>query len=169
MLARVATRKAKPDGVYFLRKDMVQEMLRPLPVDDLPGVGWSISKKLAEMGVKTCEQLQVRGTGQGGKMGKKGGWDPGGSAIWGQRLLVACSPPPSRVVVPSLNLAAPLSFVAYTAQQGLTMEQLKREFGGKTGEKLYNFSRGIDMRPLKTSQVRISQHVLFCCLVWQFT
>jgi nucleotidyltransferase/DNA polymerase involved in DNA repair len=31
---------------------------------------------------------------------------------------------------------------------------LTQEYGAKTGETLYNFSRGIDERPLKLEQVR---------------
>ncbi|KAM4561114.1 DNA repair protein REV1 isoform 2-T2 [Fundulus diaphanus] len=58
LLARLATRKAKPDGQYFLRSEEVDDFIRELPVTSLPGVGRVMAKKLAVMGVKSCGDLQ---------------------------------------------------------------------------------------------------------------
>lgn len=38
LLARLATRKAKPDGQYFLRSEEVDDFIRDLPVTSLPGI-----------------------------------------------------------------------------------------------------------------------------------
>ncbi|XP_035995018.1 DNA repair protein REV1 isoform X2 [Fundulus heteroclitus] len=58
LLARLATRKAKPDGQYFLRSEEVDDFIRELPVTSLPGVGRVMAKKLSVMGVKSCGDLQ---------------------------------------------------------------------------------------------------------------
>ncbi|XP_062862331.1 DNA repair protein REV1 isoform X2 [Trichomycterus rosablanca] len=58
LLARMATRKAKPNGQYFLRPEDVDDFIRDQPVTSLPGVGRSISSKLASLCVSTCGDLQ---------------------------------------------------------------------------------------------------------------
>ncbi|XP_069492793.1 DNA repair protein REV1 isoform X2 [Ambystoma mexicanum] len=58
LLARMATRKAKPDGQYHLKPDEVDEFIREQLVNNLPGVGRSMEHKLASLNVKTCGDLQ---------------------------------------------------------------------------------------------------------------
>uniref|UniRef100_A0A8C2C5V2 DNA repair protein REV1 n=1 Tax=Cyprinus carpio TaxID=7962 RepID=A0A8C2C5V2_CYPCA len=58
LLARMATRKAKPNGQYFLRTEEVDDFIRGQPVSSLPGVGRSMSSKLTSLGVSTCGDLQ---------------------------------------------------------------------------------------------------------------
>lgn len=58
LLARMATRKAKPNGQYFLRSEEVDDFIRDQPVSSLPGVGRSMSSKLASLCVSTCGDLQ---------------------------------------------------------------------------------------------------------------
>uniref|UniRef100_A0A8B9LRL1 DNA repair protein REV1 n=1 Tax=Astyanax mexicanus TaxID=7994 RepID=A0A8B9LRL1_ASTMX len=58
LLARMATRKAKPNGQYFLRPEEVDDFIRDQSVTSLPGVGRSMSSKLASLGVNTCGDLQ---------------------------------------------------------------------------------------------------------------
>ncbi|XP_043105477.1 DNA repair protein REV1 isoform X2 [Puntigrus tetrazona] len=58
LLARMATRKAKPNGQYFLRSEEVDDFIRDQPVSSLPGVGRSMSSKLTSLGVSTCSDLQ---------------------------------------------------------------------------------------------------------------
>ncbi|KAM0752441.1 DNA repair protein [Meredithblackwellia eburnea MCA 4105] len=48
LLARLASRKAKPAGAVHLLPDMVPTLLSDLPVDSLPGIGWSLRRKLDE-------------------------------------------------------------------------------------------------------------------------
>nr|XP_032811484.1 DNA repair protein REV1 isoform X1 [Petromyzon marinus] len=59
LLARLATRKAKPDGQFHLRPDVVEEFMRSQPVSSLPGVGRSLEQRLASLGAKTCGELQA--------------------------------------------------------------------------------------------------------------
>ncbi|XP_016831556.1 DNA repair protein REV1 isoform X4 [Cricetulus griseus] len=58
LLARMATRKAKPDGQYHLQPDEVDDFIRGQLVTRLPGVGRSMESKLASLGIKTCGDLQ---------------------------------------------------------------------------------------------------------------
>ncbi|XP_055627433.1 DNA repair protein Rev1 [Toxorhynchites rutilus septentrionalis] len=56
--ARMATKKAKPDGQYYIAQDMVLEYMREIPIADLPGIGPSTSYKLKQMSLVNCEDLQ---------------------------------------------------------------------------------------------------------------
>nr|XP_048713935.1 DNA repair protein REV1 isoform X2 [Caretta caretta] len=58
LLARMATRKAKPDGQYHLKPEEVDDFIRGQLVSNLPGVGRSMESKLASLGIKTCGDLQ---------------------------------------------------------------------------------------------------------------
>ncbi|KAM8785396.1 DNA repair protein REV1 isoform 7-T9 [Rhynchonycteris naso] len=58
LLARMATRKAKPDGQYHLKPEEVDDFIRGQLVINLPGVGRSMESKLSSLGIKTCGDLQ---------------------------------------------------------------------------------------------------------------
>ncbi|KAM6179428.1 DNA repair protein REV1 isoform 2-T2 [Erethizon dorsatum] len=58
LLARMATRKAKPDGQYHLKPEEVDDFIRGQPVSNLPGVGHAMESKLTSLGIKTCGDLQ---------------------------------------------------------------------------------------------------------------
>jgi DNA repair protein REV1 len=61
MLARLATRRAKPAGSYHLLPDDVPEFLAPREIGDLWGFGWSTSKKAEEkLGVTTLGELSKK-------------------------------------------------------------------------------------------------------------
>lgn len=49
LLARLATRKAKPGGSFHLQDDFVSKFIDDLDIDDLHGVGWSIRKKCRDV------------------------------------------------------------------------------------------------------------------------
>ncbi|XP_055842133.1 DNA repair protein Rev1 [Episyrphus balteatus] len=57
--ARMATKKAKPDGQYYLGSDKVEEYMASIPIRDLPGVGSSTMYTLEEMKLATCGDLQA--------------------------------------------------------------------------------------------------------------
>lgn len=57
LVARLATRKAKPNGQIRVKAAAAKEFLEELPVDDLPGVGWSLKTKLTEMGITSIRQV----------------------------------------------------------------------------------------------------------------
>ena len=59
LLARLSTRKAKPNGQFYLAIDQAEGFLASLSVHDLPGVGYSTTNKLNGMGVETCGELRA--------------------------------------------------------------------------------------------------------------
>ncbi|KAL4911050.1 hypothetical protein BDW74DRAFT_5183 [Aspergillus multicolor] len=56
--AKVALRKAKPAGQFQLRPDAVLDFIGELPVQNLPGVGYSLSTKLEDLGVKIAKDIR---------------------------------------------------------------------------------------------------------------
>ncbi|XP_055863810.1 DNA repair protein REV1-like isoform X2 [Biomphalaria glabrata] len=58
LLARLATRKAKPCGQYQVLTLEAKEFIQELSVRDLPGIGYSLANKLSKLGATTCGQLQ---------------------------------------------------------------------------------------------------------------
>ncbi|XP_056683408.1 DNA repair protein REV1 isoform X2 [Spinacia oleracea] len=87
LMARLATRTAKPNGQCYISPEKVDEYLLPLPIKALPGIGHVLEQKLKKKGVQTCGQLRM-----------------------------------------------------------FPKEALQRDFGTKTGEMLWNYSRGVDNR-----------------------
>lgn len=97
LLARLATRKAKPDGQYLLKSEEVDDFIRDLPVTSLPGVGPVMGRKLAAIGVRSCGDLQQ-----------------------------------------------------------VSLSQLQKKFGPRTGQTLFRFCRGLDDRPVRYEKERKS-------------
>ncbi|XP_020536171.2 DNA repair protein REV1 isoform X2 [Jatropha curcas] len=87
LMARLATRTAKPDGQCYIPPERVDEYLHELPIKALPGIGYVLEEKLKKQNVLTCGQLRL-----------------------------------------------------------ISKDSLQKDFGIKTGEMLWNYSRGIDNR-----------------------
>ncbi|XP_058778555.1 DNA repair protein REV1-like isoform X3 [Vicia villosa] len=87
LMARIATRTAKPNGQYHITPERVEDHLRQLPINALPGVGHVLQEKLKKQNVQTCAQLMM-----------------------------------------------------------ISKVSLQKDYGMKTGEMLWNYSRGIDNR-----------------------
>ncbi|XP_071805279.1 DNA repair protein REV1-like isoform X1 [Asterias amurensis] len=58
LLARMSTRKAKPNGQFYLDAKDAVDFMKEQSVKDLPGVGWSTGSRLRTMGIETCGDLQ---------------------------------------------------------------------------------------------------------------
>lgn len=58
LLARLATKAAKPDGQYYVPNEHIEDFMVKQHVKDLPGVGYSTSSKFEHMGITTCGDLQ---------------------------------------------------------------------------------------------------------------
>ncbi|KAK8138420.1 DNA repair protein rev1 [Apiospora sp. TS-2023a] len=97
LLARVALRKAKPAGQFQIKPEDVLTILGELKVDDLPGVAYSITGKLGEIGVKLVSDIRQ-----------------------------------------------------------LSKERLTGTLGPKTGEKLWEYARGIDRAEVGDQPIRKS-------------
>ena len=58
LLSRLSTRKAKPNGQYLLEQSDVEEFIKLQDANDLPGVGWSMSSRLKDIKITTCQDMQ---------------------------------------------------------------------------------------------------------------
>ena len=59
LLSRLATKQAKPNNIFQLHYNELPTYVDPLNVAELPGVGWSIQRKLKlEFNVELCRELQ---------------------------------------------------------------------------------------------------------------
>ncbi|XP_038706963.1 DNA repair protein REV1 isoform X2 [Tripterygium wilfordii] len=93
LMARLATRVAKPNGQCYIPPERVDEHLHQLPVEALPGIGHVLQEKLKQRNVSTCGQLRM-----------------------------------------------------------ISKDSLKKDFGTKTGEMLWNYCRGVDNRTVGVIQ-----------------
>ena len=59
-IAKLLTDRIKPFGVYALEESMVLDYTKDIDVNDFPGIGRAISKKLADYRVKTLGELRAR-------------------------------------------------------------------------------------------------------------
>uniref|UniRef100_A0ACD6AF46 Uncharacterized protein n=1 Tax=Avena sativa TaxID=4498 RepID=A0ACD6AF46_AVESA len=58
LLARLATRSAKPNGQLFISSEKADDYLNTLPIKALPGIGFTVSDKLKSNEVEYCGQLR---------------------------------------------------------------------------------------------------------------
>ncbi|KAF0903844.1 hypothetical protein E2562_029938 [Oryza meyeriana var. granulata] len=58
LLARLATRSAKPNGQCFISSEKVDDYLNTLSIKALPGIGHTVSDKLKSKEVECCGQLR---------------------------------------------------------------------------------------------------------------
>ncbi|CAL5438082.1 unnamed protein product [Camellia sinensis] len=87
LMARLATRAAKPDGQFYIPPEKVDDYLHELPIKALPGIGHVLEEKLKVRQIQTCGQLRM-----------------------------------------------------------ISKESLQKDFGIRTGDMLWKYSRGIDDR-----------------------
>jgi len=64
VLAKMASRAAKPDGLLVIEPGREAAFLRPLPVEALWGVGISTADKLRAHGIRTVGELERRDEGE---------------------------------------------------------------------------------------------------------
>lgn len=57
VVAKLASTRAKPDGLLVVPVDRVSDFLRPMPVEALPGVGQSTQSGFARYGIRTIADL----------------------------------------------------------------------------------------------------------------
>lgn len=57
-LAKIASDLNKPNGQYTITPTQVNDFIKNLPLKKLPGVGKVMQKKLAQMGLHTCQDIQ---------------------------------------------------------------------------------------------------------------
>src|SRR6476646_5590288 len=57
-MAKLASDWRKPDGLFVIQPEEVETFLLPLPVGRLPGVGKVTEEKLANLAIKTVDELR---------------------------------------------------------------------------------------------------------------
>ncbi len=57
LIAKLASDLAKPDGLRWIGKDTLAEVMETLPVKKLWGIGSHTEEKLRSMGIRTCGEL----------------------------------------------------------------------------------------------------------------
>ena len=64
LLAKLATRRAKPAGAFHLMPEAIPDFIAPLDVEHFPSIGYSIRGKIQEQfGTTTCDQLLEQSKG----------------------------------------------------------------------------------------------------------
>jgi DNA polymerase-4 len=58
LIAKIASEMNKPDGQFEVKPEEVPGFMQDLPVRKIWGIGEKTERKLEELGVKTCSQLQ---------------------------------------------------------------------------------------------------------------
>ena len=59
-LAKIASDWRKPNGLFVIKPQQVEDFLRELPVDKLPGVGKVSAQRLTDLGVKSVGDLRAQ-------------------------------------------------------------------------------------------------------------
>uniref|UniRef100_A0A7M5WQM1 DNA repair protein REV1 n=2 Tax=Clytia hemisphaerica TaxID=252671 RepID=A0A7M5WQM1_9CNID len=59
LIARLATRRAKPDGVHYVLDNDIPEFIACQKVIDLPGIGRAQGEKFTALNIQTCKELQM--------------------------------------------------------------------------------------------------------------
>lgn len=57
-LAKIASEYKKPDGFFVIKPHEVQGFMKELPVSKIWGVGKVMTKKLSDLGIQTCADLE---------------------------------------------------------------------------------------------------------------
>jgi DNA polymerase IV (DinB-like DNA polymerase) len=58
LIAKMTSKKAKPNGLLVIKPDQVKKFLEPLDIDDLPGIGPKTAEKLREIGINKIKELK---------------------------------------------------------------------------------------------------------------
>ncbi|MFH1862408.1 MAG: DNA polymerase IV, partial [bacterium] len=57
IIAKMATALGKPDGLKTITREAIQEVIYPLPVEEVPGIGARLQKALNGLGIMNIRQL----------------------------------------------------------------------------------------------------------------
>jgi DNA polymerase-4 len=78
ILAKMAAKRIKPDGLLVVEEGTVLDFLKNIPVEAVPGIGPSLKERLNLLSVFTCGQLHTLDLEfLAGRFGKIGAW------LWG--------------------------------------------------------------------------------------
>ena len=78
IIAKMAAKRKKPNGLLVVKEDQVTDFLRDIPVEAVPGIGPRLKEQLNLLSVFTCGQLHALDLEfLAGRFGKAGSW------MWG--------------------------------------------------------------------------------------
>jgi len=58
LIAKIASEKAKPNGLLIIKPNQVKKFLEPLDIEDLPGIGPKTAEKLRIIGINKIKELK---------------------------------------------------------------------------------------------------------------
>jgi DNA polymerase IV (DinB-like DNA polymerase) len=58
LIAKLASEKAKPNGLLIIKPNQTKKFLEPLDIEDLPGIGPKTAEKLRAIGIEKIRQLK---------------------------------------------------------------------------------------------------------------
>lgn len=58
LIAKIASQKAKPNGVLIIKQNQVKKFLEPLDIEDLPGIGPKTAEVLRNLGANKIKELK---------------------------------------------------------------------------------------------------------------
>lgn len=135
LLARLATRKGKPNGQFLLRSEDVDDFIRDLPVTSLPGGYTSLHAALLQS--------------------QKGFWNDHVAKLFSlkKKNYSLYFPGVGHVMAKKL---ATMGVKSCADLQQVALSQLQKKFGPRTGQTLFRFCRGLDDRPVRFEKERKS-------------
>ncbi|MCS7180467.1 MAG: DNA polymerase IV [bacterium] len=75
LIAKIASSLSKPDGIKIIEAEYVESFMNNLPIEEIPGIGERIYKKLSDIGIEKCSDVKKVGqdflTKIFGKLGMK--------------------------------------------------------------------------------------------------
>lgn len=145
LLAKIASGWNKPDGLFVICPQDIDQFIKNLPVNELFGVGKVTAKKLHQIGIKTCTDLQkISLSDLKNYFGEKGGY----------RLYEQCRGIDNRNVEPN-RLRKSLS-VEQTFKYDINLDDhsytILRELYDSLITRLKEYS---DNRPIKNQCIKI--------------
>ena len=58
LIAKMASEKAKPNGLLIIKPNQVKNFLEPLDIQNLPGIGPKTAERLRKLGINTIKELK---------------------------------------------------------------------------------------------------------------
>lgn len=61
VIAKICSSVSKPDGIKIVEKDEIEKFMKNLPINEIPGIGEKIYKKISDMGIEKCGDIKKVG------------------------------------------------------------------------------------------------------------
>ena len=61
LIAKICSSISKPDGIKMIKTEEVEKFMENLPIEEIPGIGERIYKKLSDIGIEKCGDVKKVG------------------------------------------------------------------------------------------------------------